>query len=379
MSDTVATHPETSSAADHFENETIEFTSAALYEPPVPPPPPMSAGGTGGEKSPHVPGTKKFIEPLLQEVSDKYTFFPIVYNDIFDLYRKQVDLFWRPEEVDLSRDLDDWAKLNEDEKYFISMILAFFAASDGIVGDNLISRFYNDVPNSEVRACYSFQMAMEAIHSQMYSLMIETYIKDKEEKSRLFNSIANFPFIKKKAEWAIKWQGDNRSSFHTRLVAFACVEGIFFSGAFSAIYWLKKRGLLPGLTLSNEFISRDEGIHVTLAVMLYSKLQKKLPKKRVHEIIRDAAEIEKEFMTSALPCRLIGMNSDLMCQYIEFVSDRLCLQLGYDVIYGSKNPFDFMDLISIQSKVNFFERTNSEYSLANKKIDGNVFDLDAEF
>lgn len=318
-------------------------------------------------------------EPILRENTEKYTMFPLTYPDIFEMYNKQVDSFWRPQEIDLSRDLADWAKLNDDERHFISMTLAFFAGSDGIVSENLGSRFMNDVQISEARAFYGFQVAMENIHSHMYSILIDTYIKNTEEKNKLFHAIANFPCITKKADWARQWISDNRSSFAARLVAFACVEGIFFSSSFASIYWIKKRGLMPGLTLSNEFISRDEALHTEFAVLLYSKLKKKLNKKRVYEIIKEATEIEKEFITEALPCRLIGMNAALMTQYIEFVADRLCLQLGYDKIYNSQNPFEFMELISMESKVNFFERTNSEYALTNCKKDDSVFDLSCDF
>ena len=305
--------------------------------------------------------------------------FPIQNEDIWRMYKKQVDSFWRPEEVDLSKDLVDWAKLSPDEKYFISMVLAFFAASDGIVMENLAMRFMKDVQISEARAFYGFQIAMENVHSEQYSLLIDTYIQDQNEKQKLFSGIQNYPCISKKAEWAKKWIHDHRSSFASRLVAFACVEGIFFSGSFCSIYWLKKRGLMPGLTLSNEFISRDEALHTEFAILLYSKLNKKLAKKRVQEIIAEAVEIEKEFIVEALPCRLIGMNSRLMIQYIEFVADRLSVQLGYDKIYKSSNPFDFMELISVETKVNFFERVNSEYALANKNVDSNVFDFNATF
>lgn len=339
-------------------------------------------GSFGGSAAAAAAVTKKSAaqtDPFLQDNPNRFVTFPIHYDDIWTLYKKQVDSFWRPEEIDLSKDLNDWASLNPDEKYFISMVLAFFAASDGIVMENLALRFYNDVPIPEVRAFYSFQMAMEGIHSETYSLLIETYIKDKDEKLKLFHSLENFPFIKKKADWAMRYINDNRSSFHVRLIAFLCVEGIFFSGAFSAIFWLKKRGLMPGLTFSNELISRDEAMHAEAAILFYSKLQKKLPKKRVHEIVREACEIEKEFMTSALPCRLIGMNADLMSQYIEYVSDRICLQLGYDEIYKSANPFDFMERISLQTKSNFFERTVSEYALANTKKEEDIFDFSADF
>ena len=318
-------------------------------------------------------------EPLLQPDENRYVMFPIRHDDIWKMYKKQVDCFWRAEEIDLSRDLNDWGNLSTDEKYFLSMVLAFFAASDGIVLENLAVRFMSDVQVSEARAFYGFQIAMENIHSEMYSLLIDTYIQDSAEKTKLFTAIQHFPCIAKKADWAKKWIADNRSSFASRLVAFACIEGIFFSSSFASIYWIKKRGLMPGMTFSNELISRDEALHTEFAILLYSKLQKKLAKKRIVEIIQEAAEIEKEFITEALPCRLIGMNAKLMTQYIEFVADRLSVQLGYDKIYGSANPFDFMELISIESKVNFFERTNSEYALANKSVDKDVFALCADF
>lgn len=318
-------------------------------------------------------------EPLLQESNDRYTMFPVKYNDIYQIYKRQIDSFWRTEEVDLSKDLNDWASLNDDEKYFISMVLAFFAASDGIVMENLNINFCNEVQVAEARAFYSFQAAMESIHSEMYSILIDTYIRDTEQKNKLFKSLENFPCIAKKAQWAQKWMGDKRSSFASRLIAFACVEGIFFSSSFASIYWIKKRGLMPGLTLSNEFISRDEALHTEFAVLLYSKLNKKVNKKRVMEIIKEATEIEKEFITEALPCRLIGMNAKLMSQYIEFVADRLSLQLGYDKIYGSSNPFDFMELISVEGKTNFFERFVSDYALADKTKSDDIFDMNAEF
>ena len=295
------------------------------------------------------------------------------------MYQKQVDCFWRPEEIDLSKDLTHWEALNTDEKVFISMILAFFAASDGIVLENLAQRFMRDVQVSEARAFYGFQIAMENIHSHTYSNLIETYIKDKEEKHKLFNAITNFPCIKKKSDWAQKWIHDNRSSFATRLVAFACVEGIFFSGAFCSIFWLKKRGLMPGLTFSNELISRDEALHCEFAVLLYSKLLKKMDKSRIHEIIKEAVEIETEFICEAFPCRLIGMNSQMMTQYIQFVADRLSVQLGYKKIYNVTNCFDFMELISLESKVNFFEKRTDAYALANKTISDNDFELTEDF
>jgi ribonucleotide reductase beta subunit family protein with ferritin-like domain len=318
-------------------------------------------------------------ELLLTPDDNRFVMFPIKCDDIWKMYKKQVDCFWRAEEIDLSKDLTHWESLNAAEKYFISMILAFFAASDGIVLENLASRFMNDVQLAEARAFYGFQIAMENIHSETYSLLIETYIKDKEQKDKLFNAIANFPCIKKKSDWAQKWIHDHRSSFATRLVAFACVEGIFFSGAFCSIYWLKKRGLMPGLTFSNELISRDEALHCEFAVLLYNKLQKKIDKTRIHEIIKEAVEIETEFICEALPCKLIGMNSELMTQYIQFVADRLAVQLGYKKIYNVTNCFDFMELISLDSKTNFFEKRVSEYALATKDKSDDIFDLKEDF
>lgn len=324
--------------------------------------------------------SKQQIEPLLAEDESRYVMFPIQDQSIWDMYKKQVDCFWRAEEIDLSKDLASWDTLTDDEKYFIKMIIAFFAASDGIVLENLGIRFMSEVQLSEARAFYGFQIAMENIHSEVYSLLIDTYVKDETEKDSLFNAIENFPCIRKKADWAIKWINDKRSSFATRLIAFACVEGIFFSGAFCSIYWLKKRGKMPGLTFSNELISRDEALHTEFAVLLYSKLAKKLPKKKVVEMIQEAVEIEKEFICEALPCRLISMNSKLMSQYIEFVADRLLVQLGYDKVYNATCPFDFMEQISVEGKTNFFEKRVGEYALANKEKDETTFDFnDCEF
>jgi ribonucleoside-diphosphate reductase subunit M2 len=323
--------------------------------------------------------TVQYIEPLLQPDENRYVMFPIKYNDIWDMYKRSIDSFWHTGEISLAQDLNDWNTLTDDERNFIKMILAFFAASDGIVLENLGLRFMNEVQLSEARAFYGFQIAMENIHSQMYSQLIDTYIEDREEKNNVFHALENFDCIKKKADWAKKWIHDNRSTFATRLVAFACVEGIFFSGAFCSIFWLKKRGLMPGLTFSNELISRDEALHTEFAVHLYSKLQKKINKTRIVDIIKEAVEIEKEFIIEALPCRLIGMNSNLMSQYIEFIADRLSLQLGYDKIYNSTNPFEFMELISVESKTNFFEKRVSEYALADKTKTDNVFDLNEDF
>jgi ribonucleoside-diphosphate reductase subunit M2 len=323
--------------------------------------------------------SKNHAEPLLAPDDNRFVMFPIKHQDIWEMYKKQIDCFWRAEEIDLTKDLTHWESLDRNERYFISMILAFFAASDGIVLENLASRFMNDVQVSEARAFYGFQIAMENIHSHTYSLLIETYIKDTEEKSKLFNAIEHFPCIKKKSDWAQKWIHDNRSSFATRLVAFACIEGIFFSGAFCSIYWMKKRGLMPGLTFSNELISRDEALHCEFAVLLYSKLVKKVDKARIHEIIKEAVEIETEFICNALPCRLIGMNSELMTQYIQFVADRLCVQLGYKRIYNVTNCFDWMELISLESKTNFFEKRTDAYALANKTKSEEVFDFSEDF
>jgi ribonucleotide reductase beta subunit family protein with ferritin-like domain len=315
-------------------------------------------------------------EPLLCETDDRYVMFPIKDKEIWEMYNKQESCFWRVQEIDLSKDLGDWEKLTDKERHFIKMVLAFFAASDGIVLENLGMRFMSEVQLAEARAFYGFQIMMENIHSITYSTLIDTYIKDKEEKTKLFKALDNYDCIKKKADWAIKWIHDKRSSFATRLVAFACVEGIFFSGAFCSIYWLKKRGLMPGLTFSNELISRDEGMHTDFAVLLYNKLKHKTTKKKIYEMIREAVEIEKEFICDALPCRLIGMNSKLMSQYIEFVADRLIMQLGYEKLFNTSNPFDFMEAISIESKTNFFEERVSEYSLS----DGNKsVNLDSAF
>jgi len=311
--------------------------------------------------------TTKISEPLLQEDDNRYVMFPIKDKSIWDMYKKSVDCFWRAEEIDLSKDKASWDKLSDEETYFISMILAFFAASDGIVLENLGMRFMSEVQLSEARAFYGFQIMMENIHSEVYSLLIDTYISNESEKDKLFNALDNFPCIRKKADWAIKWINDKRSSFATRLVAFACVEGIFFSGAFCSIFWLKKRGLMPGLCFSNELISRDEALHTEFAVLLYSKLKKKMRKDKLTSMIKEAVEIEKEFITSALPCRLIGMNAANMSAYIEFVADRLLVQLGGDKVYNTANPFDWMELISIEGKTNFFEKRVGEYALANKE------------
>ena len=325
--------------------------------------------------------TSQKSEYLLKPDAKRFVMFPIKDEQIWNMYKKAEDSFWRVEEVDLSKDITDWNKLDKNEKYFISMILAFFAASDGIVLENLGLRFMTEVQIAEAKAFYSFQMMMENIHSIMYSQLIETYIKNPQEKDRLFNALDNFPCIAKKGEWAIKWIEDKESDFATRLVAFACVEGIFFSGAFCSIYWLKKRGLLPGLTFSNELISRDEALHTEFAILLYNKLEKRLSKEKLEHIIKEAVEIEKEFICEALPCNLIGMNKKLMTQYIEFVSDRLVVQLGGNKIYNVSNPFDFMEMISIEGKTNFFEKRVAEYALATKETTNieSVFEFGEDF
>ncbi len=324
--------------------------------------------------------SKAFVEPLLKEDDNRYVMFPIKDKDIWQMYKKQEDLFWRAEEIDLSKDMKHWDALNADEKHFISMILAFFAASDGIVLENLGMRFMSEIQLAEARAFYGLQIAMENIHSITYSTLIDTYIKDKTEKNKLFNALNEYPCIKKKADWAIKWIQDKRSSFATRLVAFAVVEGIFFSGAFCSIFWLKKRGIMPGLCFSNELISRDEALHTEFAVLLHSKLERPLKKQKIEEIIREAVDIEIDFINNALPCRLIGMNGMLMQQYIEFVADRLAVQLGGDKIYGSSNPFDWIELISLERKNNFFEGRTAEYSLATKvENPDDAFDFGEDF
>ena len=306
-------------------------------------------------------------------MADLYTMFPIQDMDAWTMYKKQVDCFWRVEEVDLSKDMVHWKQLTESEQHFLSMILAFFASSDGIVLENLALRFMADVQSSEARAFYGFQIAMENIHSEMYSVLIDTYV-EQNKKSSLFRAIETFPCIQKKAEWALKWIGDS-SSFATRLVGFACVEGIFFSGAFCSIYWMKKRGLMPGLTFSNELISRDESMHTDFAVLLY-KRQEPLSQEVLHSIVREAVTIEKEFIVDSLPCKLIGMNSESMSQYIEFVADRLCTQLGYPKIYQSTNPFSWMEMISLEGKTNFFEKRVGEYALANTVKTDDMFSAD---
>jgi ribonucleoside-diphosphate reductase beta chain len=319
-------------------------------------------------------------EPILVENKDRFVLFPIKHKEIWDMYKKAEASFWTAEEIDLAPDMSDWQnKLSDDERFFVKNVLAFFAASDGIVNENLAINFLNEVQYPEARCFYGYQIMIENIHSETYSLLIDTYIKDPVEKDRLFHAIETVPAVQKKAEWAIKWIGNG--NFAERLIAFAAVEGIFFSGSFCSIFWLKKRGLMPGLSFSNELISRDEGLHCDFACLLYSQLENKLSEERVKEVIANAVEIEKEFVSSSLPVKLIGMNSDLMCQYIEFVADRLLLALGCTKIYNANNPFDFMELISLQGKTNFFEKRVAEYQKSGvmSKAEDNIFSLDEDF
>jgi ribonucleotide reductase beta subunit family protein with ferritin-like domain len=319
-------------------------------------------------------------EILLSDEENRYVIFPIKHNEIWKMYKQAESNFWTTEELDLSKDLKDYNSLSDNERYFINNVLAFFAASDGIVNENLVERFCQEVKVLEAKFFYGFQIAMENIHSETYSLLIDTYIKDVKEKNRLLNAIDNVPSIKKKADWTIKWIGDT-SDFGKRVIAFAAVEGIFFSGAFCSIFWLKKRGLMPGLCHSNELISRDEGLHTEFAVLMYHSLKNKPSNDIVISIIKEAVEYEKEFITESLPCNLIGMNNDLMKQYIEYVADRLLLMLGIGKIYNSSNPFSWMELISIQGKTNFFEKRVGEYSnVANPNSESNHdFDLEEDF
>lgn len=330
--------------------------------------------------------TTTSTELLLSPTSDRFVLFPIKHNDIWNMYKKAMASFWTAEEIDLYSDLNDWENLNDQERHFISHILAFFSASDGIVNENLCLRFYNDVQIPEARAFYGFQIAMENIHAETYGLLIDTYIKDAKQKDHLLNAIKTIPCIKKKADWAMKWINGNES-FAERLVAFAAIEGIFFSGSFCSIFWLKKRGLMPGLTFSNELISRDEGLHTDFACMLYKDyIGTKPSESRIRELITEAVAFECEFITEALPVSLIGMNADNMKDYIKFCADRLMRQLGYSSIYNAKNPFDWMELISMQGKTNFFERKVSEYQKAgvvNSTKEGNgnnfAFSTDIDF
>jgi ribonucleoside-diphosphate reductase beta chain len=320
------------------------------------------------------------FEPILEDNPNRFVLFPIQHNDIWAWYKKSEASFWTAEEIDLSQDLVDWQKLNDDERHFVKHVLAFFAASDGIVNENLAENFVSEVQYTEAKFFYGFQIMMENIHSETYSLLIDTYIDDDKEKDYLFNAIENLDCVKKKAEWALRWI-DN-GSFQERLVAFAAVEGIFFSGSFCSIFWLKKRGLMPGLSFSNELISRDEGMHCDFACALYNDhVKNKLPKTTIQKVIEDAVNIEKEFVSDALPVKLIGMNSEMMCQYIEFVADRLLDSLGNDKIYNVENPFPWMDLISLQGKTNFFEKRVGDYQKSGVMTDRDkqVFSLDEDF
>jgi ribonucleoside-diphosphate reductase beta chain len=319
-------------------------------------------------------------EPLLVENPNRFVLFPIQHSDIWKLYKKSEAVFWTAEEIDLAQDLTDWQKLNNEEKHFISHVLAFFAASDGIVNENLAMNFFNEVQYPEAKCFYGFQIMMENIHSETYSLLIDTYIKDPKEKDKLFNALTTLDSVKKKGEWALRWI--KSPDFTERLIAFCAVEGIFFSGSFCSIFWLKKRGLMPGLSFSNELISRDEALHCEFACLLYNNhIKNKLPQERVYQIITDAVTIEQEFVTKALPVNLIGMNAKLMSQYIEYVADVWLQELGYAKYYGTSNPFDFMELISLSNKTNFFEKKVAEYQKSGVMADkeSQIFTIDADF
>lgn len=324
--------------------------------------------------------TNANLEPILAENPDRFVLFPIKYAKIWEWYKKSVASFWTVEEVDLTQDLTDWEKLSADEKHFIKHVLAFFAASDGIVNENLVLNFMREVQIPEARCFYGFQIAIENIHSEMYSLLIDTYIRDNKEKDYLFHALRNLDCVSKKGQWALRWI-ENAPSFAHRLIAFAAVEGIFFSGSFCSIFWLKKRGLMPGLAFSNELISRDEGMHCDFACLLFSMMKEKPAPAEVEAIITEAVAFEKEFVTDALPVSLIGMNAELMSQYIEFVADRLLVALGNEKVYGTANPFPWMDMISIQGKTNFFEKRVGDYQKAGvmAKREEQVFTTDAEF
>lgn len=323
------------------------------------------------------------LEPLLRDNPKRFVIFPISYPDIWAKYKQAEASFWTTEEVDLQRDMEDWKKLTNDERHFIGHVLAFFAASDGIVNENLVERFSQEVQVTEARCFYGFQIAIENVHSEMYSILIETYITNPQEKEFLFNAIETLPCVRKKADWALNWISSKSASFGERIVAFAAVEGIFFSGSFASIFWLKKRGLMPGLTFSNELISRDEGLHCEFACLMYSHLVQKPSAERVIQIIKDAVIIEQDFLSDALPVSLIGMNCDLMCQYIEFVADRLLKELGCNKIYNSSNPFEFMNNISTEGKTNFFEKKVGEYQkdgiTPEGKGEANEFEMAADF
>jgi ribonucleotide reductase beta subunit family protein with ferritin-like domain len=328
--------------------------------------------------------TEQMEEQLLTETKSRHVMFPVEYPDVWDMYKKAVASFWVADEINFNQDIVDLNKLNDNEKYFINHVLAFFAASDGIVSENLSERFSKDVPKPEVRAFYAFQNAMEQIHSETYSLLIDTYVKDAKEKEMLFNAVSNFPAIKEKANWAIKWINDFKSPFSQRLIAFAIVEGIFFSASFCAIFWLRERGLLPGLSFANQLISRDEAQHTEFACMLYNKLKNRLDESLVKEMVAEAVDIEMRFITESIPCAMIGMNEGLMKDYIKFVADRLMMMLGYSKIYHTQNPFSFMEFAALEGKTNFFEKRVAEYSKAtvgskNAIPDMVEVDLNADF
>ena len=322
---------------------------------------------------------QKIADPLLEENPDRFVVFPIKHPKVWEMYKKAMASFWTADEVDLTKDVQQWPKLTENERYFIKHVLSFFAASDGIVNENLVERFMAEVQMTEARCFLGFQVMMENIHGEMYSQLLDTLITDSEERLKCLRAIEHFPAIKRKADWALKWCKDKRSSFGTRVVAFVAVEGLFFSGSFCAIFWLKKRGLLPGVSFANELISRDEGMHTDFGCMMHSLLKNKPSKAKVYEIFRDAVAIEKEFITESLPCRLVGMNSNMMSQYIEFVADRLLTQLGHPKIYNVSNPFPWMEMISMDGKTNFFERRVGDYSKTVDNKTESSFDLSAAF
>lgn len=322
---------------------------------------------------------QEFNEPLLTETKNRHVMFPVEYPDIFEMYKKHVSTFWTADELNFQQDLIDLEKLTANEKYFINHVLAFFAASDGIVSENLGQRFSNDVPKAEVRAFYAFQNAMEQIHSESYSLLIDSYVKDPIEKDNLFNAVTKFPAIKHKSEWCLKWISDTFAPFSQRLVAFAIVEGVFFSASFCAIFWMRERGLLPGLSFANQLISRDEGLHTQFACLLYSKLNNKLDQDTIHQMFKEAVDIEMHFITESIPCAMIGMNSDLMKEYIKFIADYTIMMLGYKPLYNSQNPFAFMEFASLEGKTNFFEKRVSEYSKAVVSTDDFKVDIDGDF
>ena len=344
-------------------------------------PEPKASTSAKDEEKEQVSKENEHVEPILTSNPNRFVLFPIQYPEVWAMYKKAEASFWTAEEVDLSQDLKDFEQLTANERHFLTHVLAFFAASDGIVNENLGLNFSNEVPIPEARCFYGFQVAIENIHSEVYSLLIDSYVKDAVEKTRLLHAVETIPCVQKKAQWALKWTDPKQSSFAERLVAFAAVEGIFFSGSFCAIFWLKKRGLMPGLTFSNELISRDEGMHCDFACLLYGMLERKLPSERVAEIVRGAVEGEKQFITQSLPVELIGMNSRLMGDYIEFVADRLLASLGCEKAFGTANPFEWMVLISLQGKTNFFEKRVGEYSLSGVggKEGDQMFDMEADF